>query len=330
MRKVFSKLRKTEHLSDPEMTEAMESLVTGKLTDDEIELLLTGLREKGESVIELVSAVKVMRAHAVKLSREYPEALDTCGTGGDSSNTLNVSTLAALTAAAAGVQVAKHGNRSVSSTCGSADILELLGIPIDLPPDKLEASLQTKGFAFFFAPRFYEATRFAMPTRKKIGGKTIFNLLGPLANPAGAKKQLIGVYAEKWLKPMAEALQKLGSERALVVHGKDGTDEISLTGETAAVELKDGALRFFTLSPGDFGLKKSALKEFQVDSKDKAKEAALKILKGSDSPQSDLVAVNAGAALYVAGRAKTPVEGFQKASALLHNGSVMKKVEELR
>lgn len=328
-RKIFSKLKKKESLTVDEMNAAMELIVAGVVPDDEIEQFLLYLREKGESVTEIACAARVMRKYALKLTREFSGLLDTCGTGGDAKGSLNVSTLAALTASAAGIRVAKHGNRSVSSQCGSADILEALGIRIDLEIPAIEESLDKHNFAFFFAPTFHPATRYAMPARKKIQGKTLFNILGPLANPAGAHRQLVGVYDEKLVLIVANVLANLGSERALVVHSLDGLDEISLSADTAAAELKEGKVTRMTLSPAGLGLKKCALKEFQCATKDAAVTAARRVLKGARGPQTDLVALNAGAALYVSGQAKDIREGYQKASALIEGGSVAKKVDEL-
>lgn len=328
-KKVFSKLKKKESLAVGEMTGVMEAIVTGAVSDDEIEQLLLYLRAKGESVTEIAAAARVMRAHALKLSREFAGLLDTCGTGGDAKGTLNVSTLAALAAAAAGVKVAKHGNRSVSSHCGSADILEALGITVDLEISALEASLEKHDFAFLFAPKFHPAMRYAMPARKRIQGKTLFNVLGPLSNPANARFQLVGVYEERLVPIIANVLAELGTERALVVYGTDGIDELSLSAETVIGELKDGKVTVSRVSPPDLGLKRCALKEFQCSSKEAAVSAAKRVLKGERGPQTDLVALNTGAALYAAGRVKSIREGYQSASSLIESGAAGKKSDEL-
>ncbi len=216
----------------------MEKMVAGQLADAEIESFLTQLHSRGETAAEILTAAKVMRRHSVKLKKVFPDLLDTCGTGGDSRNTLNVSTIASIVACAASATVAKHGNRSVSSVCGSADLLEMLGMRIDLPPQAVEEMIETIGFGFFFAPRFHPATKYAMPARKRIQGKTIFNVLGPLTNPAGARFQLLGVYEDRLVPLVAQAVLGLGVKKALIVHGEDGMDEISLTGKTRIAEVK--------------------------------------------------------------------------------------------
>lgn len=311
------------------VSEMMEKIVSGLSHDQEIENFLLGLRDKGETAEEIAAAALVMRRHCVKLSRAFPDAVDTCGTGGDGKSTLNVSTLAAITAAAAGARVAKHGNRSVSSLCGSADLLELLGVSIDLPNPVIETCLQKTGFGFFFAPRFHPATRFALPARKKLGGKTIFNILGPLANPAGAGAQLLGVYEERLVPIVAQVLLKLGARRALVVHGKEGLDEISSTTETAACEVKDGAVRSFLIRPEDFGLGRASLSDLVCASKEAALEDALFVLKGGESVKADIVSLNAGAVLYLAGRASGLREGFSLAKATVEKGLGYEKLGEI-
>lgn len=303
--------------------------MTGASSDDAIAEFLTALRQKTETVDEIVAAAIVMRRHSLKLSRMYPELLDTCGTGGDGSQTFNVSTLAAIVASACGVSVAKHGNRSISSVMGSADLLESLGIKIDLSPAEVEESIKKTGFGFFFAPRFHPAVRFAMPARRKIGGKTIFNILGPLSNPAGAAHQLIGVYDEKLLPIMAQALKQLGSKSALIVHAKEGMDEISLSGPTSVAELKNGEIKFYTIKPQDFGLESTSADKFKVKTKDQACKLAQFILSGAKiGAPVDLVALNAGAALYIAGKASSIREGFKIASDAL-DFSVAAKLREI-
>ena len=311
------------------MESAMEEIVGGKSNDADIEHFLLLLRQKGETASEVTAAAKIMRRHAVKLSRAYPELLDTCGTGGDGKGTLNVSTLSSLVAAAAGAKVGKHGNRSVSSVCGSADLLEMLGVRIDLTPPVLEKCLQKTGFAFFFAPLFHPATRFAGPARKKIQGKTLFNLLGPLANPAGASNQLMGVYEERLVELMAGALMKLGSRRAMVVHGTDGLDEISLSAPTQVAEVVDGMTKLYRIGPETFGLTPVPIEALQCRSKEESRETALKVLKGSPGAASDVVAMNAGAALYVAGIARSLADGFVLARKTLQNGAAQEKLLQI-
>lgn len=312
-----------------DISEMMEKIVSGRSHDAEIEDFLSGLREKGETAEEIAAAAQVMRRHCVKLSRGFPEAVDTCGTGGDGKSTLNISTLAAITAAAAGAMVAKHGNRSVSSQCGSADLLELLGVSIDLPVPVIEKCLEKTGFGFFFAPKFHPATRFAMPARKKIKGKTIFNILGPLSNPAGAGAQLLGVYEARLVPIVAEVLVRLGARRALVAHGKDGLDEISLTDETLVCEVRDGAVFPSLLRPEDYGLKRASLSELTCDSPEAARADALFILKGGRGVKTDIVALNAGAVLYLAGKARGIADGLTLAKQTLESGKPYAKLEEI-
>ncbi len=329
MKTALLNLEKKEVLTPDQMTAAMEALVTGRATDHEIENFLTLLREKGETAAEIVAAAKVMRMHALRLSKHLPGLLDTCGTGGDGQHTLNVSTLSALTASAAGVPVAKHGNRSVSSVCGSADILELLGVRIELAPEALERCLESTGFAFFFAPKFHPATRFAMPARKKIQGKTLFNLLGPLANPAGVDYQVIGVYEKRLVLVMAEALAQLGLKKAWTLYGLEGLDEISIAGPTSVAEIEGGRVKTFMVSPEDAGFKRSSPAGLRCESKEAARDLAQQVLRGTPGPAQDAVALNSGAGLYVAGKAASFKAGAALARETLVSGAVLKKLEEI-
>ena len=326
---VLQKLNRKEALEKAEMESAMEEVVAGKVQDAAIEEFLILLKQKGETVEEITAAAMVMRRHAVSLSRRFPDLLDTCGTGADQSRTVNVSTLASLIAAAAGIRVAKHGNRAVSGVCGSADLLEALGVKIELEPAALEACLEKTGFAFFFAPRFHPATKFAMPARKRIKEKTIFNLLGPLSNPAGAHFQLVGVYDKKLTHPFAEVLRELGIKRALVVHGSDGMDEITTCGETFVCELLDGRLVEHVLHPKDFGLPTAKAADLQCDSKESAAASALAVLGGEPGPKSDLAALNAAAAIYVAGKSKSLKGGLSLAKDILSSKKALQKLEEI-
>ncbi len=303
--------------------------MSGRVTDEDIEAFLRALREKPETAEEVSAAARVMREHALKLSRAFPEALDTCGTGADNQHTVNVSTLAAIVAAAAGVRVAKHGNRSVTSVCGSADLLELLGVKIDLTPPVVEACLEKTGFGFFFAPIFHPAVKYAGAARKQIKGKTIFNLLGPLSNPAGAGTQLIGVWDPPHVELVAQALVQFGTKRAFVVHGLDGLDEISLSAETLVAEVRNGNIQTFHLDPSNLGFKKCEISALQCSTKEQCKDAALAILQGADGPQTEFVVLNAGAALCVAGKAPSIPEGARVARAVLKSGAALKKLEEI-
>lgn len=270
-----------------------------------------------------------MRAHAVKLSKNYPDLLDTCGTGGDNQKTFNVSTLSAIVACAAGAAVGKHGNRSVSSLCGSADLLEMMGVRLDAEPGEVEQSLAATGFGFFFAPYFHPATKSVMPARKNIRGKTIFNILGPLSNPANAKHQLVGVYEERLVGVLAEVLLQLGIQKAMVVFGREGLDEISLSGETAAAQISGGQIKMLTLRPEAFGFKQASIETLRCDSKEKNLEIAMKILNAEKSPRSDIVAFNAGAALFVADKASSIKEGIAMAQNVLQNGTALTRLEQI-
>jgi anthranilate phosphoribosyltransferase len=330
MKPILEKLARGISLAAAEMAEAMELIVTGRADDGQIEEFLRALAKKGESASEIAAAARVMRHHALKLSKPYPDLLDTCGTGGDAKHTLNISTLSAIFVSAGGVQVGKHGNRSVSSQCGSADLLEMLGVKIDLPVTAIERSIETIGFGFFFAPLFHPATRYAMPARRQIREKTIFNVLGPLSNPGGALHQLIGVYSDKLVPVVARVLRELGAKRALVVHGKDGLDEITTCDDTLVSELDHGKIRDYVLSPEEFGLKRADPADLRCESKERCKEAALDIIAGRRGPQSDVVLLNAAAAFYVSGKVRSIAEGLEVAGEILESGSPREKLEEIQ
>ncbi|PIU39728.1 MAG: anthranilate phosphoribosyltransferase [Candidatus Omnitrophica bacterium CG07_land_8_20_14_0_80_50_8] len=329
MKTVLSKLKDKKDLTSTEMAEAMERVVSGHAAGEAVEQFLICLRQKGETAVEILSAARVMRKHALKLSKDYPGLLDTCGTGGDGSRTLNISTLSALTASAAGAKVAKHGNRSVSSVSGSADLLEGLGVPINLAAPAIEHAIEKVHFAFLFAPNFHPAMRFAMPARKKIQGKTIFNVLGPLSNPANVQYQVIGVYDKKLVTIVAEALLELGTRHALVVHGADGLDEISIFDKTSVAELTGKRIKTYEIVPADYGIKKTALDALRCGTKEEGKRMALRVLKGGAGAACDMVALNSAAALYVSGLAHSIAEGVGIAGALLTQGAVYEKLQEI-
>lgn len=323
------KLEKNKPLTATEMGRAMEQIMGGECSDDQIEQFLLALRKKGETPGEIAASAKVMRKHSLKLSKELPDLLDTCGTGGDEQRTLNVSTLSALVACAAGARVAKHGNRSVSSVCGSADLLEMLGVQIDLPPEKVLRSIEETGFGFFFAPRFHPATRYAMPARKKIKGKTIFNVLGPLTNPANASRQLLGVYDKRLTLVLAQVLLKLGVQRAMVVHGEDGLDEISLSASTDVAEIKEGVITQYRVRPEDFNLKEEPIENLRVTSKEQSRDVALRVLGGDMNAASKIVCLNAAAALYVCEKVHSIKEGILLAMDTIESGRAEKKLKQI-
>ena len=316
-------------LSAAEMKALMKRLMAGKMPDAEIETFLVDLRERGETAEEIAAAAEVMREHAVPLPKHFPDLLDTCGTGGDGLRTLNVSTLAALVAASAGARVAKHGNRSVSSVCGSADLLEKLGVRIDLSPQQVADCIEKTRFGFFFAPNFHPAVKAAMPARKRIQGKTLFNILGPLSNPAGAAFQIVGVYEDRLVKLAAQALMKLGTTRAMVVHGKDGLDEISLSGETRVAEVNGGELLEYTVVPEDFNMKREPVENLRCLTIEQNVETARRVLAGDSSAATKIVCLNAAAALYVSGKAGSMKEGVLAAMDVFESGRAEKTLKAI-
>jgi len=335
----LEKIVADEDLSRAQAEAAMEEILAGRATDAQIAALLTGLRMKGETVDELVGFATAMRRHATPIfpghSRIADEALvDTCGTGGDASGTFNVSTAAAFVVAGAGVRVAKHGNRSISSRCGSADVLEELGVRIDLPPDRVAAAIEEIGIGFLFALAVHAATRHAMTARRELKMRTVFNLLGPLTNPAGASAQVVGVYDESYTELLARALGELGVKRAFVVHGADGLDEISISGETYVAELRDGLVRSFTLTPEDFGLHRAPLDEIRGGDAQQNAEIIHKILGRSmlyrdHGPHREIVLGNASAALVAAGRAADFLDGVHLAAKSIDSGAAREKLDAL-
>ena len=307
-------------LSDAEMTAAMEEILGGAADAAAVAGLLVALRMKGETTGELVGAARVLRARAVRVPGAPPGAIDTCGTGGDGAGTLNVSTAAGLVAAACGVPVAKHGNRAVSGRVGGADVLEALGVRLELPAAALGECLRTTGFAFLFAPALHPAMRHAAAPRRALGMRTLFNLLGPLANPAGVRRQVVGVFDRRWVTPMAEALAALGTERAWVVHGAGGLDELALEGESTVVEVVDGRLRAFTVTPAAAGLAPAPAAALAVESVAGAAASLQRVLAGERGPARDVVCLNAAAALVVAGAAPDLRAGAARAADALDGG----------
>jgi anthranilate phosphoribosyltransferase len=288
-----------------------------------------GLAMKGERPVEIVGLARTMRAHAVTLSRPFDDVFDTCGTGGDRSGTVNISSAAAVVVAACGVRVAKHGNRSVSSVCGSADVFAALGVDVTAHPEVVERCLETAGIAFFFAPTFHPAMKHAAQARRDLSIRTAFNLLGPLTNPAGARRQLVGVPRPELTELLARSLQMLGSDRAWVVHGADGLDEISTTGYTKVSECRDGSVSTFYVHPSDFGLSKAppaALKGGDAPTNARMVRA---VLQGEGGPLRDVVLLNAAAALFIAGRVASVREGLVRAGAAIDSGDAIKTLEAL-
>ena len=326
---LLSKLIQRRDLTTAEAAEAVEAILAGQLSEAQIAAFLAAMASKGETVDELAGASRAMRRRAVRIQPAGQVVVDTCGTGGDGTGTFNVSTAAAFVVAGAGVAVAKHGNRSVSSRCGSADVLEALGVKIDAEPERMERALNEVGIAFLFAPRYHAAMRHAAPVRKQLGVRTIFNLLGPLANPAGATCQLLGVYAAAHTEMFAHALRQLGTRRAFVVHGQDGMDEITVCAPTRVSELNAGAVKTYDLLPErHFG---SRAAPADVAGGDAAANAAILrvVLDGEPGPRRHLVLINAAAALVAAGRAPDVAAGLEQAAAAVDTGAARGKLGAL-
>jgi anthranilate phosphoribosyltransferase len=316
-------------LSEQEMAGCMNEIMEGRATDAQIGAFLTALRVKGETVEEITGAAKIMREKAITI--KAPEGvLDTCGTGGDMSHTFNISTTTSIVVSACGVPVAKHGNRSVSSQSGSADVLEALGIIIDLPPEKVEESLFETGFGFLFAPLFHPAMKYAIGPRREMGIRTIFNILGPLTNPAGAKRQLLGVFADHLTETLAMVLGNLGAVDAMVIHGRDGLDEISISDETKVSRFSDGKTENFFIAPEDFGIRRREIDSILGGNKEENASITLAVLRGEKGPKRDIVLMNSAAAIVVSGRAGDFRTAFDMAAEAIDSGKALKKLEEVK
>ena len=313
-----------------EAAAAMRCIMEGEATGAQIAALLMALRMKGETVDEIAGCAAVMREKSAGIPGAHGTLLDLCGTGGDGSGSINVSTLASLVAAGEGARVAKHGNRSVSSRCGSADLLEAMGVPVDLAPEAAGRCLQEAGIAFLFAPRMHPAMGHAAGPRREMGVRTLFNLLGPLTNPAGAQRQVMGVYDGGLVERMAQVTAELGSEHVMVVHGAGGLDEISLAGETRVAEMKDGEVRCYSLQPQDVGLAPAPVDAIRGGDVDENVAIARRVLAGEPGPVADVVALNAGAGLYVAGIVASLEEGVVRAREGLLQGRAAQALERLR
>ncbi len=305
-------------------------IMKGNATASQVSSLLTALRIKGESIDEITGFARAMRDLMIKIDYENDYLIDTCGTGGDGSETFNISTTAALIAASAGCYVAKHGNRSFSSKCGSADVLVGLGIKIEMPPERVKDSLDKNNLAFLFAPLYHPAMKSVAVPRKEMGIRTIFNLLGPLCNPACVKRQVIGVCKKELLPVIAEVLKNLNTEHSLVVHGADGIDEITNTTYTYICEVNRGAIKNYTISPEDFGMGYSQPEELRVIDLNDSIAATLWVLKGNNGARTDIAVMNAGAAIYVSGLAESIRIGIEIARGVIESGAALKKIEELK
>ena len=320
-----------QDLSFAEMQALMRQVMSGELTHAQMAAMLVALRIKGESVDEIAAAASVMRELSTKVATlASPHLIDTCGTGGDGIQTFNVSTVSALVAAAAGAKVAKHGGRSVSSSCGSADVLEALGVNVNLTPAQVANAVEEIGIGFMFAPNHHSAMKHAAPVRRELGVRTLFNLLGPLTNPANAKRQIMGVFSPALTSKLAHVLQQLGSEHVLVVCGADGMDEISFTGDSHVAELKNGQVTEYTINPAQFGLPVHQLASIQIDNAEQSKAMILAVLNGELGAARDIVLLNAGAAIYVAGLADSLAAGINKAAEVIDQGLALAKLNALQ
>jgi anthranilate phosphoribosyltransferase len=325
----LQKLLDRQDLKGDEMRGVMHAMMAGELTDAQIAGFLIALRCKGETVEEIAAAVGVLRelVRPVPVSGEH--VIDTCGTGGDGANTFNISTCTAFVVAAAGGKVAKHGNRSVSSKCGSADVLEAAGIDLDMPADQVADCVNSLGVGFLFAAKHHSAVRHTVRPRQDMGVRTLFNLIGPMSNPANAPHQLIGVFDKQWLVPVAEVLKRLGSRHVLVVHAEDGLDEISIAAATDVAELKNGEVISYSVTPEQFGLQRASLADLAISDAQSSLAIIRTVLNNQPGPALDIVALNAGAAIYAADLADSLAAGIHRAQQALADGSALAKFENL-
>lgn len=330
IKEAIIRLSEKKGLTQSEMQKAVEEIMRQEATPSQIAAFLIALRIKGETVDEITGAAIAMREFVKRIHIAEDVVLDTCGTGGDIKHTFNISTISAFVAAGCGLVVAKHGNRAVSSSCGSADVLEALGVNINIDERKVEECLRRVGIGFLFAQALHPAMKYASAVRKELGVRTIFNLLGPLTNPAFATHQLLGVYDPKLLKVMAVSLSNLGIEHAMIVNGSDGLDEITTTTFTNVCELKKKKIRCYKISPSDFGIKRARLKDLEGANAEKNAAIAIGILGGEKGPRRDIVLLNSGCAIYTADKARSIKEGIQLAKEAIDSGAALRKLEELR
>lgn len=324
----FDKVADGGRLTEAEAADAFDSIMEGGVPEAQLAGFLVAMRARGETVDEIAGAVRAMRGHMRKVAAP-PGAIDVVGTGGDAKGTYNVSTATAFVVAGAGVPVAKHGNRAVSSKSGAADVLQQLGVDLTIEPETAESCLAETGIAFLFAPTYHSAMRHAAPVRQALKLRTIFNLLGPLSNPAGTKRQLIGVFSDHWLEPMAEVMRRLGAEHVWVMHGASGLDELSTTGPSQVVELKDGRLRRFEVEPEDIGIKRISLDGLLCGAPEHSADSIRALLEGRKGPFRDIVLLNSAAALIVAGKAETLKQGAELAASSIDEGKAAGALERL-
>ncbi len=329
MQSAIDKVINYKDLTENEMIWVMNIIMEGKATPSQIGGFLTALRMKGETLEEITGAVKVMRDKSIKIETNSRYTVDTCGTGGDKSNTFNISTAAAFVAAASSVTIVKHGNRSVSSKCGSADVLESLGVNINLSPVDVKRCIDELQIGFIFAPNFHQTMKYAVDSRRELGTRTIFNVLGPLTNPSNPKGQVLGVFNEKLTYTMISVLKKLGLERGMVVHGMDGLDEITITTKTKVSELKDGKIKEYYLNPNDYGIPFGKLEEIRGGNPKENAKILLSVLKGEKGPRRDMILLNAGATMYIGNVVNSLGEGIEKSKEIIDKGFALDKLNQL-
>ncbi len=330
MKEYIQKAVNGENLDRGEARAAMNTIMSGEATEAQIGGFLVAMRLKGETVDEIASFAAVMREKATRITAADPNVLDTCGTGGDGSGTFNISTISAFVAAGAGITVAKHGNRSVSSACGSADVLKALGVNIDIPPERTAQCLDSVGIGFMFAPKYHASMKYAIGPRRELGIRTFFNILGPMTNPADARRQLLGVYSPDLVPTVAGVLADLGCEKGFVVHGSDGLDEITTTGETTVAVVEDGCVSLITVDPEHFGIGRAAPDDLVASRVEDNAGIFRAVLAGSDGPARDIVLLNAGFAICAGGKAETPEEGVKAAAESIDSGAAAKKLDALK
>jgi anthranilate phosphoribosyltransferase len=328
IKSLIAKVADGHALSSGDAEAAFDAMMSGEATSGQIGAFLMALRVRGETVDEITAGAKIMRSKAVQVPAPA-NAIDTCGTGGDASGTYNISTAASFAVAACGVPVAKHGNKALSSKSGSAEVLEKLGVKLDIGPDQIRRCIDEAGIGFMFAPAHHSAMKHVGPTRAELGTRTIFNLLGPLSNPAGAKFQVVGVFDDKWVEPLAHVLKNLGSTRVWVMHGSDGLDELTTTGPSRVAELKDGNVSTFKVTPEEVGLPQAAAADLKGGDPDENTAALRRLLDGESGPYRDIVALNAAASLVVAGKAPTLKDGVQMAGDAIASGAAKTALDKL-
>jgi anthranilate phosphoribosyltransferase len=328
MQAAIKALTQHQDLSAEQMADVMQLIMTGQATEAQLGGFLIALSMKGETVTEIAAAAKIMRELATPVHIDGDHVVDTCGTGGDGASTFNVSTACAFVVAAAGAQVAKHGNRSISSSSGSADVLEAAGVNLDIDAEKVKHCIEQIGVGFMFAQKHHGAMKHVIGARRQMAVRTVFNLLGPLTNPARAKHQVLGVFDKKWVEPMAHVLKELGSKHVLIVHAEDGLDEISIGSDTFVAELKDGEVTSYTIKPEDFGLTRAPISELAVSDANQSLQTIKHVFAGNTGPARDIVLLNAGAAIYAADLADSLAKGIEQAKVILDAGKAQHKLDE--